>query len=40
MIPVDLPQGIYTLAVKASAAAGKPLKAPKTGVFNRQLTVL
>ena len=40
MIPADLPQGIYTLEVKASATAGKPLKAPKKGVFNKPLTVL
>jgi hypothetical protein len=40
MIPADLPQGIYTLEVKASATAGKPLKTPKTGIFNKQLTVL
>jgi hypothetical protein len=40
MIPADLPQGIYTLTVKTSAASTKPLKAPKTGIFNRALTVL
>ncbi|MDR2425306.1 MAG: DUF4469 domain-containing protein, partial [Prevotellaceae bacterium] len=40
MIPADLPQGIYTLEVKASATTGKPSKTPKTGIFNKQLTVL
>ena len=40
MIPADLPQGIYTLEVKSSYSTTKPLKTPKTGIFNRQLTVL
>ncbi|MDR2564067.1 MAG: DUF4469 domain-containing protein, partial [Prevotellaceae bacterium] len=40
MIPADLPQGIYTLEVKASATSKKPAKTPKTGIFNKQLTVL
>ena len=40
MIPADLPQGIYTLEVKASATSNKPLKTPKRGFFNKQLTVL
>jgi hypothetical protein len=40
MIPADLPHGIYTLAVKASATSHKPSKTPKTGIFNRSLTVL
>ena len=40
MIPVDLPQGNYTLEVKASAISHKPLKTHKRGVFNKQLVVL
>ena len=40
MIPADLPQGIYTLEVKASATTSKPLKTPKTGIYNKHLIVL